>query len=188
MITIKTNASEVYGSMAKKLESLTKTDKILREAALLSLARIRVRVFSTGQNSAKRQIGRYSDHKQPYYWFTNKTIPKVFQNRLRKYASKGKTGTIYFNVKNHKQVRQLVGRQVEFVDLEFTGQMRGGFLPIPGNGRTTFGLGWPNPVLAKRAAYNEERYGYIFSLTTDELNAVINLVALRSFQVLRKKR
>lgn len=173
MITIKTNLPQVQKRIEKRLLSLTQTDKILRVAALTSVARVRVRVFTQGKNSSGGMIGNYSNNRQPFYWFTSKSIPKKFRAKMQKYAPKRKkSGTIYYGVKNHKQVREIVGLQTAFVDLEFTGQMRGNLVPIPGNGKTTYGFGWTNPTMAERAMFNEARYGKIFSLTQKELDEV----------------
>ena len=187
VITIHTNLPTVQKSLNKRLLSLTQTDKVLRAAALASVAKMRVRVFSEGKNSAGGMIGTYSTKIQPYYWFTSKTIPKKFQGRLLQYASKKSKGGIrYYKIANHKDLRQKVGLQTAFVDLEFTGQMRGNFVPIPGNGKTTYGLGWTNPKMAERVFLNEQRYGRVFSLTAKETAEIGTIIRKEVIRLLTK--
>jgi len=181
-IRIGSNLNQVYSAQIRLIGKLTRTNRVPRVAALDTLARMRVRIFTKGLNSDNRLIGQYSRRIQPFWWFTPAGTPPLFRARLQKYAYKTKSGKIYYDVINHAQVREIVGRQSKFVDLEFSGQMRANLLPLPGLTFNSYAIGFTNPLMALRAEYNEKRYGMIFQTTRHErLSAEIAV----SFEVSR---
>lgn len=170
-VSVTSNQQAVYRGLIRKLSAVGATNAVARAAALDTLARMRVRIFTKGQNSAGGQIGQYSRRKQPFWWFTPANTPTRFRARLKPFARKTKNGNVYYDVVNHAQVREIVGRQTNFVDLEFTGEMRGNLLPLPGPTRQSFAIGFTNPKMAERAGFNEARYGSIFYTTAGERTA-----------------
>lgn len=81
---------------------------------------------------------------------------------------KGIKGAKYTSL-SYKKERRKQGLNTSFVDLTFTGQMMNAFQLIV-QGALKIGLGWQNAEMAKRAIFNEKRYGTVFEPTKEEIN------------------
>jgi len=66
--------------------------------------------------------------------------------------------------------RKKKGLQTQFIDLTFSGDMMGDFVPAPIIGG--WAAGFRGGKSSEKADWNEDRFGTIFNLSTDELNVV----------------
>lgn len=66
--------------------------------------------------------------------------------------------------------RRKAGLQTQFIDLTFSGDMMGDFIPATIIGG--WAAGFRGEKASQKADWNEERFGTIFNLSTDELNVV----------------
>jgi hypothetical protein len=75
-----------------------------------------------------------------------------------------------FYSKGYGQKRRKNGLQTQFVDLTFSGDMMGDFVPAPIIGG--WAAGFRSQKQGDKADWNEERFGTIFNLSADELSTV----------------
>jgi hypothetical protein len=68
----------------------------------------------------------------------------------------------------YSKKRQSKGRQTDFVDLTFTGDMMADFLPVQIG--SDWGVGFVGKKSGDIAEYNERRFGVIFSVSDNERN------------------
>ena len=73
-----------------------------------------------------------------------------------------------FFVGGYKAYKGAMGYQTDYIDLQFTGQLRSDFTIFPNIYENTYGIGWQNPRNGKVAAKLEGMFGYIFSMTDGE--------------------
>lgn len=76
----------------------------------------------------------------------------------------------YYSYKYGRK-RSKKGFQIRYVDLTFSGDMLGEFIPAPSG--NDFVVGFKSEDQGKIAEYNEERFGLIFNLTSSETDTVI---------------
>lgn len=125
------------------------------------LGQILGRVFSKGKDSNNQQIGNYSTT------FSVKFEKKTF-DRLNKLAQRRVRGSVNKQV-NYRQLRINAGRQVAYVDLQFTGELFESIKNGHGDEEGTAIIGFNDIRLAEIGRENEERYNKsIFAPTLEE--------------------
>lgn len=137
---IESNLSSVIQNLSFKINSLEDADKLFRTAAFDSVALISDRVQQSGLK-------------------TNETP-------IRSHAWTSKS----FYSKEYAKTRKRKGLQTQFVDLTFSGDMMGEFIPAPIIGG--WAAGFRTQKQGDKADFNEQRFGTIFNLSSDELNIV----------------
>lgn len=176
---IRSNAGAVIGLLITKVKSLEPGgalySDVMREAATTQLGTEIQRVFVNGKASDGSAIGSYST--KPIYVNPDRS-PK-------KFPVKGKTGrttfestgqphkTRYFD-DGYKGFRDKIGRPTNTVNLSLYGQLQNQLDVIPTS--NSWGLGWQNDEMPKRAKALELKYGKkIFAPTDDEKKELISI-------------
>lgn len=121
------------------IEDLEERDLPLVRGAQSSHAQQVTRIFVNGQNSNGDQIGTYND-TTPLYANPNTTPGNSFtpQGKVSNFSAKKKdsgTGATFKNGKarktkyfpSYKSLKQIIGQESNFVNLEYTGQLKSDF-------------------------------------------------------------
>lgn len=136
---------------------MSDASKILRTAAVTMAPEVKKRVQQYGQKSDGSQIGKYSDK----YYKKAKTKAKSFGTQAQRSSiGKGPIG--------YKELRRKMGRQVQYIDFTFSGQMFDTWLPVF-LGPTSYGITFTNRKELKISRSLEDRFGNVFDLSNKEL-------------------
>lgn len=121
------------------IEDLQERDIPLARGAQSSHADQVTRIFVEGKNSNGDQIGQYNDTK-PLYADPNTTPGRTFkpQGKVSNFSAKKKgsgTGDTFKNGKprktkyfpSYKALKQVIGQESNFVNLEYTGDLKSDF-------------------------------------------------------------
>lgn len=154
---VRSNIDEFISAQKKMLYELgLNSDAILRQASFDLVALISDRIQQRGEMTNGEKMKTSSPYKAGAYSFD--------------YAK-------YTRVKN--------GRQIDHVDLTFTGEMMDKFLPSA-NGANEYIVGFQGKSNADKAEYNEAYYGTIFQASDDEISTVGEAVADNVNEVIRR--
>lgn len=148
--------------------------RISTAAAFVVLAQMKRRIFVDGLATDGSQIGQYSTN--PYYQNPTKLIgvagsnvKPAGKNGLATFKNGKAKKTKYLN-QGYKELRDLTGRQSNFVDLNFSGSTQGS-LQVGFRGNTAI-IGFINQESADIIEKNEIRFGkQIIAPTDDEREA-----------------
>ncbi len=192
VITIKTNTEQLFKGNLKALESLsTKSklqDQVVRKVALGALVDVRMRVFTTGKDSADSKIGDYST--KPSY-FASKGIGKGLSPRGKTGRTKFKNGralkTRYF-ADGYSGWKTAIGRNtLGSVNLNLSGSMRNNFQLFKTS--SGWGIGWSSTELVDRARnFETKKYNKpIWMLTKQEQQEASRIALIEIANAIRKK-
>lgn len=146
------------------------------------------RVFFKGLNSSGQTIGVYSTNPMLVGGKSfselggqakaSQAIGKIFATkavRKKQQWVKTKTGkNLVVLPGGYKQYRELLGRKSEKVNLDLTGDLRGSIVVAKTNGRLVIGI--RDVKNAQKRKYLEQKYGRVFSVTTDEKTGYANKI------------
>lgn len=156
---IQSNINEFISAQKMMLGELgLSSDKILRQASFDLIVLISDRVQQRGENTSGDKMKTQSPYKAGAYSFD--------------YAK-------YTRVKN--------GRQIDHVDLTFTGEMMDNFLPTS-NGNNEYVVGFQGKSNSDKAEYNEAYYGTIFQASTEEITTIGEAIADNVNEIIRRNR
>ncbi len=141
MFKVESNLNDVFQNTAKKLEETIQFDKIIREAAFDGVALISRRVQNEGEKTDGSKI----------------TSP-----------SSKKIGAYSYGYGNKRKKR---GRQVDHIDMTFSGDMMGDLVPIP-EGENSYIIGFRGKLSSDKAEWNELKFGKIFQLSESEIKLI----------------
>jgi hypothetical protein len=148
-------------------------------AANTALALIVRRIFNDGLAADGSLIGTY-DNERKQKFLTKKATPSLTKKQRAILAKKrlkiGKNNQEDFTGLTYKELRELKGLQVEFVDLQFTGQLFESIQVVNQNDKAIVAI--TNQDRAKVADYLEKKYDKaIFSLAKEERLQVMEKTA-----------
>lgn len=183
------------------IEDLQERDLPLVRGAQSSHAQQVTRIFVDGKNSNGDQIGTYND-TTPLYANPNTTPGRSFkpQGKVSNFSAKKKdsgTGSTFKNGKerktkyfpSYKSLKQVIGQESNFVNLEYTGDLKSDFsnradVVKVNNHEYVSGVRDYN---AKKIEGLEDHFGApIFQHTTGEVNNFYDK-ATKEFNLLFKK-
>lgn len=153
MFKVESDIDKFYQKQLKTFEQLASADKVLREAAFDTVVIISDRVQQQGK--------------------------KTDGGLIKSKASK-KTGEYSFY---HGKQRQKKGFTTEIIDLTFSGDMMGDFVPVP-DGPTSYLVGFRGNKSSEVAEFNEQRFGVIFQLSPSELSFIMNKINTKINEIL----
>lgn len=139
MITLQSDTSIVVSSLLSALDDITDVDKVLGRAVFDSFAGIKQRIQQKGGNAKGGKIGNYA---------------------------KNKAGT---GLGSWARKRQEAGRQTNFIDLTFSGDLMNRGFSVIGINDKSIGIGFLNSESAKIAGFIEDRFGRVFILSDSEI-------------------
>lgn len=135
--------------------------RVSTAAAFTVLAQYKRRIFVDGLATDGSAIGQYST--KPFYQNPNSlfgvsvgSVTPVGKNGLDTFKSGKKKVTRYLP-NGYKELRELTGRQSDFVDLNFSGSTEGSIQVGESGGDVV--IGFTNEKAAEIMAGNEERFG-----------------------------
>lgn len=154
MITITTNINEQIKKAIHDKVVQINPEKIAREAALDVVALISDRVQQRGEKTNGEKITTSS----------NKTTGAYSK---------------YYGIKRKKS-----GRETDYIDLTFSGDMMGDFITAPIDGGAE--VGFKGKLSSDKAEWNEARFGELFSLSDSEQELIGKVVTNRINGILNK--
>lgn len=144
--------------------------RVSTAAAFTVLAQYKRRIFVDGLATDGSQIGQYSTN--PYYQNPNNLqgvalsgVSPLGKNGLDTFKNGRKKKTRYL-AGGYKELRELTGRQSDFVDLNFSGSTEGS-IQVGQRGEEVV-IGFANEQSAEIMAGNEERFGKEIVATSEE--------------------
>lgn len=166
--------------------------KVELYAANEALRIILRRVFNEGKATDGSLIGQYDDSRKQK--FLTKKAEKSLTKKQRAILAKkrlkiGKGNEEEFSGLTYKELRELKGLQVNFVDLQFTGRLFESIQVVQKDGKTTVAI--TDKDRAKIANYLEDKYEKtIFALGKEEKLQVMektSIFAQREISKILKK-
>lgn len=144
--------------------------RVSTAAALTMLAKMKQRIFRLGLDSSNSQIGSYSI--DPFYQNPNKlvgvptgSVKPAGKNGLGIFKNGNPKKTKYL-AQGYKELRELVGRQSDYVDLNFSGSLQLS-MQVGFRGNVAV-FGFINEEGVDKMEQNEARFGTIISEPTQE--------------------
>jgi hypothetical protein len=144
--------------------------RISTAAAFTVLAQYKRRIFTDGLATDGSQIGQYST--KPFYQNPNKLtgvavggVTPLGKNGLDIFKNGRKKKTRYLST-GYKELRDLTGRQSDFVDLNFSGSTEGSIQVGESAGEVV--IGFINEKSAEIMQGQEERFGKEIIAVSDE--------------------
>jgi hypothetical protein len=181
LIKVTSNSDQVFKELGGKLldlESAIGLNKIIRIAALDAVAIISDRVQQRGEKTDGTPIGGNKNHVAAH---RNFKTGKVFSKR-KKTTSRVIVSTPYSEDYAIQRIKK--GRQVDHVDLTFTGDMLDNFTASP-SGENGYEVGFRGQKSADKSKYLEVYFGEIFSLSPSEADLSLNKIQTAVNAVLR---
>lgn len=165
MLTVKTNISRAFGSLAIQLMSIADKAELTKEVAVNLLPEVKVRIHQEGQTATGDEIGTYTNE-----YLKLRTGNYGNSDKKTKGKSKGelKNSGVFTKGVNKGSARPNYNRTADpKVVLSLTRQTENDFSVQPTD--VSFGLGYNNIENYNKAIWNEKRYGkLIFGLTEQE--------------------
>jgi len=152
---LKSNIAQKLTELSSQIKEVE--PRVRRVAGTTLLASNIARIHNEGKAVDDSRIGSYST--KPAY-FSPERSPKKFtpkgKNGKSKFANGKRKKTRYFS-NGYKGLRQEIGRQVNTVDLSFTGKLSREFgIDFQGRG---FVIGWTTKDATAKAVQLENKYG-----------------------------
>jgi hypothetical protein len=176
---VETNIEQFKKEVNLSLSKLIDGDKLLREAAFNAVALISNRVQQEGKKSDGSLI---KSDKNSIPAFKNNKTGKIFSKR-KKTTTRVLLSTPYNEEYAKKRFKQ--GLEINKVDLTFSGDMMGDFIPAP-EGKTGYAIGFRGQHSSDKADWNERLFGTIFQLSTNEANLIQGIVTTKINEILNK--
>ncbi len=108
----------------------------------------------------------------------------LISNRIQQKGQKSDGVKIGSYKKNYAKYRDKKGRQSNYIDLTFTGEMIDG-LAFSKTSDEEYSIGFSSKKSADKAEWNEARFGSVFELTEDEISLVISEVEVKVNEAIR---
>lgn len=156
MFKVNSNIEQIINIQLKTLDQLADADKVLREAAFNTVAIISHRVQQEGKAINGEQIKSTSKKKYNAYSYG-------------------------YGKKRNKE-----GYQTEKIDLTFSGDMMGDFLPAPED-KTSYVVGFRGKTASDKADWNERRFGKIFELSKAESDLIGGIISKKVNEILNRQ-
>lgn len=159
-------------------------ERVVVPAANELLANIKNRIIRDGQNSAGQKIGNYST--KPAYFEKEQFIQKgkfkgIGKTGQTKYASGAMHKSMYLP-QGYKQLRDIQGRQTQFINEFYTGDTMLAYQMQPKDKEVLLGL--TTERAAKIRHGQEAKRGRIFSATEEEIKEYNENVSKHSADLL----
>lgn len=100
-----------------------------------------------------------------------------------KTSSSYKAGAYSFDYAKYTRVKK--GRQIDHIDLTFTGEMMDNFLPTA-NGNNEYVIGFQGKLNADKAEWNELNFGVIFEASDEEITTTGEAIADNVNEIIRR--
>jgi hypothetical protein len=179
MFKVETNITEFKEGLKAKLHELIDVDKVLREAALDTVAVVSERVQQHGKKTDGSPIKSGSNSVKGY---KSKKTGKVYSKK-RRGAEEIDLNTPYSEGYARRRVKK--GLQIERIDETYTGDMMGDFIAAP-DGKTGYVVGFRGQLSSDKADWNEMRFGTIFQLSESEANFIQEKVKTKINAILNR--
>lgn len=164
----------------KNFKDASKSDKVLRAAALYAAPAVQDRVQSNGRKSDGSELPPYDSGRSIS---TASPIGRKFGDVANKKQAKAFGNKSEFG--SYKEFRQKLGRQTAYMDLTLTGDMWASWRPVPISD-TAYGVTFVSGEQAKIAGYLEQRFGAIFELSKEELDQSLKTINRLAVQFLSR--
>lgn len=173
--------AEFVQKQRRKLENLKTFTVPFERAVRTTIAEQGVRIFVKGKDSSGGNIGQYND-STPLYVDPNtapgqasKLKPPTGKTGRTIFASTGKPHKTTY-VKSYKALKQTLGMNVSFVDLQYSGTLRNDFFNSKTEGKavptkiseTEYQVKLKNKENPDKVEGLQDKYGVIFDLTKTE--------------------
>lgn len=178
---------EWIDDMHRKISAIEKTNEPFRIAVFTVVADQSRRIFSDGLKSDGGRIGSYSTKKG--FYVNPNLAPRKTGKKIKGIeglnSHKGKTGKSKFKngnshkttyVQNYKDFRNRIGRRIDTVNLNLSGELQKDFMNSPG-GKTVkpkkinqnyYVVSIKQDINIQKLHGLEKKYGKIFNLTSNE--------------------
>lgn len=177
-----------FSELTQHLEAVrSNTDRAMAVLGSSALALMKDRIYGTGKAADENQIGSYSTKETlvgRQTFITGKAASRVLGSKQKRAALRWVTingRRLAVLAGGYKKIRELEGRQTNFVDLRRSGTMENAhsFQTIP-NG---FEIGFTNEKQGQIMAANEKRFGKpIAILSESEIEALTGILLDEVFE------